>query len=273
MSFSSMTPRSWRSSVDTASGVPPARAIRSTIGVSSGAACSSPGPRRRSRRPRPCGSRVPSQVDAAHAGLRRERDELRVRLEQLALADAVPLLRQHDDRPALGRLVGERRELRGLGQLPLVDAGRREERDRLAVAERDRAGLVEQQRRRRRRPPRPPDRSSRARCAAPAGPCRRCRSPTAARRSSSGSGRRAARSAPRRSRGCPRRSRTAAAATHTIRKMIVNFASRIDSAISFGVFCRSAPSTSAIMRSRNDSPGLGRDADLDPVGQHLRARR
>ena len=32
-------------------------------------------------------------------------------------------------------------------------------------------------------------------------------------------------------------------------------ASRMLSAISFGVFCRSAPSTSAIMRSRNEEPG------------------
>ena len=32
-------------------------------------------------------------------------------------------------------------------------------------------------------------------------------------------------------------------------------ASRMLSAISFGVFCRSAPSTSAIMRSRKDEPG------------------
>src|SRR6476469_9701355 len=38
--------------------------------------------------------------------------------------------------------------------------------------------------------------------------------------------------------------------------MIVSPASRILRAISFGVFCRSAPSTSAIMRSRNVSPGL-----------------
>ena len=38
--------------------------------------------------------------------------------------------------------------------------------------------------------------------------------------------------------------------------MIVSPASRMFSAISFGVFCRSAPSTSAIMRSRNVSPGL-----------------
>ena len=38
--------------------------------------------------------------------------------------------------------------------------------------------------------------------------------------------------------------------------MIVRPASRIDRAISFGVFCRSAPSTRAIIRSRNVSPGL-----------------
>src|SRR6202140_4989555 len=40
------------------------------------------------------------------------------------------------------------------------------------------------------------------------------------------------------------------------RKMMVKPASRMLSAISFGVFCRSAPSTRAIMRSRKVSPGL-----------------
>ena len=38
--------------------------------------------------------------------------------------------------------------------------------------------------------------------------------------------------------------------------MIVKPASRMFRAISFGVFWRSAPSTSAIMRSRKVSPGL-----------------
>src|SRR5215468_4895330 len=38
--------------------------------------------------------------------------------------------------------------------------------------------------------------------------------------------------------------------------MSVKPAIRILSAISFGVFCRCAPSTSAIMRSRKVSPGL-----------------
>jgi hypothetical protein len=41
----------------------------------------------------------------------------------------------------------------------------------------------------------------------------------------------------------------------TMRKMIVKAVSRIERAISFGVFWRSAPSTSAIMRSMNDRPG------------------
>ena len=45
----------------------------------------------------------------------REGDELV--LAELALAQAEPLLREHDDRAALGRLVGERRELRDLGEL------------------------------------------------------------------------------------------------------------------------------------------------------------
>ena len=39
------------------------------------------------------------------------------------------------------------------------------------------------------------------------------------------------------------------------KKMIVSPASRIDSAISFGVFCRDAPSTRAIIRSRKVCPG------------------
>ena len=40
------------------------------------------------------------------------------------------------------------------------------------------------------------------------------------------------------------------------RKMMVRLASRMFSAISFGVFCRAAPSTRAIIRSRKLSPGL-----------------
>ena len=43
--------------------------------------------------------------------------------------------------------------------------------------------------------------------------------------------------------------------TQAKRKITVNPTSRMWSAISLGVFCRAAPSTSRIMRSRKDSPG------------------
>ena len=88
---------------------------------------------------------MPVQVDAAHARRRREGDERRLVLAELALAQPVALLGEHDDRAPFGRLVGERGELRHLGELALLDAVDRDELGRLAVAERDRAGLVEQQ--------------------------------------------------------------------------------------------------------------------------------
>ena len=59
--------------------------------------------------------------------------------------------------------------------------------------------------------------------------------------------------------------------TVTSRNTIVSATSRMVSAISFGVFCRLAPSTMAIMRSMNASPGLTRDAHHEPVRQHARA--
>ena len=95
--------------------------------------------------PAPLRIRVAVEVDAAHARLRGERDEGRVLAGRGGAADA-ELLGEHDDRAALGRLVGERRELRGVGELALGDARHREELRGLAVAERDGAGLVEQQR-------------------------------------------------------------------------------------------------------------------------------
>ena len=65
---------------------------------------------------------------------------------ELAAADAVFFLGQHDDRAAFRRLVGERGELRRVRQFLLGDAAHRLELGRLAIAERDGAGLVEQQR-------------------------------------------------------------------------------------------------------------------------------
>ena len=178
----------------------------------------------------------------------------RVVRRQLVLADAV-LLGQHDDRAALGRLVGQRGELRGLGQLGLGDARHRHELGRLAVAERDRAGLVEQQhvdvargldgaagerehvaaheavhagdadraqqRADRRRDQRHEQRDQRRDRDVGVGEVRE-----------------------RPQRDDDDRGRSASAP-----------ASRMFSAISFGVLRRSAPSTSAIMRSRNDWPG------------------
>ena len=53
--------------------------------------------------------------------------------------------------------------------------------------------------------------------------------------------------------------------------MIVSPASRMSSAISFGVFWRTAPSTSAIIRSRKRLTGSRGDADDDLVGEDARA--
>src|ERR1700688_1325065 len=83
-------------------------------------------------------------VDAAHAGLRGKGNEGGVEFRHVAAADAVFLLCQHDDRAAFRGLVGQRGEVRRIGELLLVDAADGAERGGLAVAERDGAGLVEQ---------------------------------------------------------------------------------------------------------------------------------
>ena len=66
-------------------------------------------------------------------------------LAELLLPETEALLREHDDRAALRGLVGERRELGGLGQVELRDAAHGQELGRLAVAERDRPGLVQEE--------------------------------------------------------------------------------------------------------------------------------
>ena len=65
---------------------------------------------------------------------------------EIAAAQVVLLLGQHDDGAALGSLVGERRELRCVGQPLGAYVGRRHELGGLAIAQGDGAGLVEQQR-------------------------------------------------------------------------------------------------------------------------------
>ena len=64
---------------------------------------------------------------------------------QVAAAQLKLLLGEHDDGASLGRLVRERGELRRVRQVAIRNAGRRMEGRGLAIAERDRAGLVEQQ--------------------------------------------------------------------------------------------------------------------------------
>ena len=55
-------------------------------------------------------------IDAAHARVGGERNEVRLVLGDFAAAQAVLLLGQHDDRAAFGSFVGQAGELRGIGQ-------------------------------------------------------------------------------------------------------------------------------------------------------------
>ena len=195
-------------------------------------------------------------VDAAHARLRGEGHEARRSCggDHLVLAEPV-LLGQHDDRAALGRLVGQRDELRGLGELGLGDAGHRDELRGLAVAERDRAGLVEQQHvdvaRRL-------DRAAREReHVAAHEPVHAGDADRAQQRADRRRDQRDEQRDQRRDRdgGVGELRERAAASRRRSGRSASAPASRMFSAISFGVLRRSAPSTSAIMRSRNDWPG------------------
>ncbi len=85
------------------------------------------------------------QIDAAHARLRGERHERRGQRLHVALAQIETVFREHDDAAAFRRFVGERGELRGVGQFLFAHAGGGNEQRGLPIAERDRAGLVEQQ--------------------------------------------------------------------------------------------------------------------------------
>ena len=182
----------------------------------------------------------------------------------VALADAELLLGEHDDAAAFGRLVGERGELRGVGELA---SRRRPAPGWNAIAWRLPSVIV-------------PVLSSSSTSTSPAASTARpdiaitfawiMRSmpamPIAESRPPIVVGIRQTSSATStvivtgvalagRLRRC--RSRTAAASRVASRKMIVSAASRMSSAISFGVFWRLAPSTIAIMRSRKRLAGIG----------------
>src|SRR5262249_61650850 len=80
----------------------------------------------------PLAKSVAVEVDAAHPSGGREGDEFVLVLCELTLADPV-FLREHDDRTAFGRLVGEGGELRHFAQLALLDAVGGDEFGRLAL--------------------------------------------------------------------------------------------------------------------------------------------
>ena len=85
-------------------------------------------------------------INAAHAGLGRERHEVGLELVHVPAADAIGLLGQNHDGAPFRRLVSERGELGRIGEVLLGDAPNGPERGRLAVAERDGPGLVEKER-------------------------------------------------------------------------------------------------------------------------------
>ena len=81
-------------------------------------------------------------VHAAHARLRGEGNEVGLVGRHFASANVVFLFGQHHNGAALGGFVGQAGELRGIGQVGFGDAVQRDELHRLAVPERNRAGLI-----------------------------------------------------------------------------------------------------------------------------------
>ena len=143
-SRSSTTPSTCESRA-TASGVAPARPMRSSAASSSGGAWPpSSVTHRMTASPAPLRSRVPSRSTPLMRVCAVKGTNVAPVRRQLVLAQPV-LLGQHDDRAPLRRLVGQRGELRDLREVALGDAGHRHERRGLPVAERDGAGLVEEQ--------------------------------------------------------------------------------------------------------------------------------
>ena len=133
----------------TASGVPPASPMLCRLGAHASGDAAPPqrlDVLRRSPRRRPCGSARAAEVAAAHARLRGERDEVRAELVDVAAAQAVasPWPARRSSAPRASRRRGwraarRRRARRSRTPSAGMSVGRH------AVAERDGAGLVEQQ--------------------------------------------------------------------------------------------------------------------------------
>ena len=146
MSFRCTTP-SARSRSATTSGVPPVREMRSVMSISSvGTVPPCSWTNSTTESVAPLRMRRPSMIHAAHARLGGEGNEVGFVLGHFAAANVVRLLGQHHDGAAFGSLVGQAGKLRGVGQFGLGDAVHGNEFHRLAIAQRDGAGLIEQQR-------------------------------------------------------------------------------------------------------------------------------
>ena len=86
------------------------------------------------------------EINAAHATLRGERNECRLQARHVTGTDAVLVLGEDHDRAAFRRLVRERGELCSVGQFLIRHALDGTKLAGLPVAERDGAGLVEKKR-------------------------------------------------------------------------------------------------------------------------------
>src|SRR5579864_3720579 len=86
------------------------------------------------------------QIDPGHARLGREGDEFCFVGGKLAAAKLVLFFGEYNDGAAFGSFVGQRRELRRIGHLSLAHSRSWEKLGGLAIAESNRAGLVEKER-------------------------------------------------------------------------------------------------------------------------------
>ncbi len=84
-------------------------------------------------------------VDAAHPCLRGEGDKGGVEALHIAFAQVKTLLGEDHNAAAFRGFIRQRRELCGIGQRFFIHAVRRQEVRRLAVAEGDGAGFIQQQ--------------------------------------------------------------------------------------------------------------------------------
>ncbi len=84
-------------------------------------------------------------IHARHSGLRRKRNESCAVRRKIAAAELVALLCQHNNRASFRSFVRQRRKLRGIREIRLLDAGCWKKLRCGAVPERDRSRFVQQQ--------------------------------------------------------------------------------------------------------------------------------